>query len=167
MSEVFDYKEEAKKAKLRLHFSLVLVFAFLAISIGVSIFLLVTSSLDYILPLVISIVLCVLSILLAIFYFLNVFPAYSYLNKTLGGINEFNITKRKVMSFDESNLDKIIKNVRHRSLRFSYEENQQNYFENFYILNNDEINFEPNKRYRLYVYQSLIIRFEVLESENN
>ena len=161
MVEVINIKKERVQSVRRLVLHIVLISLFFLAVVAVSIFLLVTSKLDYLPQLIINIVLWALLIILLLFYFLNIFPLDKYYFSFYKGANSTTLEHHRSLTFLKEIESKDIYKTTHRVLQFSYKEGEKDYAENLYVLDSD-INFETSKRYKIDTYHNIIIKYEAL-----
>ena len=159
MIDLIDVNSLKKKTSVRfyLHISTIIL-----LTIGVilgSIFLLIKSSLDYQLNLILNIVIDSLFICFLIFYFFTIFPVVRHYYKLFKGMNQVAYEHRRDLIYVEERESKTINNVKFRTLNFSYKEGENTYQENLYVLDND-FEFISGKHYSIYTYQNIIIKLE-------
>ena len=159
MTEVFNINEMRKKAVRRFVLHIVLLSILVLGSITGLVLSLVFSKLDYLPNLIVNIVLSAVLIAFVVFYFFNIFPLVLYYYRLYGGINEVALEKRRSLIYVEEKHEKIINNVKHRVLEFSYREGEEIFTEDLYVLDSD-ITFKKEKAYRIQTYHNVIVRFE-------
>ena len=162
MTEVFNINETRTKAIRRFTLHIVLLSILVLGAINGLVLSLIFSKLDYIPNLIINIVGSALLIVFVVFYFLNIFPLVLYYYRLYSGINEVGLEKRRSLTYVEEKPEKIINNVKHRVLEFSYREGEETYKEDLYVLDSD-ISFKQGTSYRIQTHHNVIVRFE----ENN
>ena len=158
---LIDIASSQKKSKKRfiLHISLISL-----ITIGVitgSVFLLIYSKLQYTLNLVINILICSLLAIFLIFYFLNVFPLDLHYYKLFKHASGASLDHHRRMTYVKEIESKDIDKVTHRVLQFSYNEGENEYIDNLYVLDND-VSFNEGTSYKLDTYHNVIVSYEVL-----
>ena len=166
MKVLIDIDEFKKKSKTRYVLHIVFVVCLLVLTITGAILSLVLSTLDYNVNLIINIVVSVIVALFLIFYFLNIFPIvkhyYSYYRK----MNKVSLESRRRMVFYQEIDIKEIDNVKYRVLQFVYQEGENEYNENLYVLDNDE-QFVVGEEYKINTYHNVIINYEVIGHATN
>ena len=163
MTEVFDINEMRNKAIRRFVLHIVLLSILILGSITGLVLSLIFSKLDYLPNLIINIVLSAVLIAFVVFYFFNIFPLVLYYYRLYRGINEVALEKRRSLIYVEEKPTKIISNVKHRVLEFSYREGEEIFKEDLYVLDSD-ISFRQGTSYRIQTYHNVIVRIE--ESNN-
>ena len=159
MTEVFDINEMRKKAIRRFVLHIVLLSILILGSVTGLVLSLVLSKLDYLPNLIINIVLSALLIAFIVFYFFNLFPLVLYYYRLYRGINEVALEKRRSLIYVEEKPTKIINNVKHRVLEFSYREGEEIFKEDLYVLDSD-VSFKERHSYRIQTYHNVIVRYE-------
>ena len=159
MIELINVKTVKKKAVLRFYLHIIVISL---LTIGVilgSVFSLIYSSLDYNLNVILNLVVDSVFVCFLIFYFFTIFPVVNHYYKLFRRIDQVAYEHRRQLVYLEEKENRIINNVKFRTLVFSYKEGENTYQENLYILDNDFVLKEGTK-YSLYTYQNVIIRLE-------
>ena len=159
MIELINVKTVKKKAVLRFYLHIIVISL---LTIGVilgSVFSLIYSSLDYNLNVILNIVVDSVFVCFLIFYFFIIFPVVNHYYKLFRRIDQVAYEHRRQLVYLEEKENRIINNVKFRTLVFSYKEGENTYQENLYILDNDFV-LKEGAKYSLYTYQNVIIRLE-------
>ena len=163
MEALININEFKKKNKARFIINLVLISLLLIATIAITIVLLLTSTLNYNLPMIINIVLTVVVALFTIFYFLNIFPLVKHYYFYYRGLNDISLEKRRYMVYFKEVESKEIDKVTYRVLQFIYKEGESEYNENLYVLDND-VSLKEGQAYRLSTYHNVIIKYEEINN---
>lgn len=161
MIEIFDSNKVKKQAKRRLILHLVLISLLLIAVISGSIVLLLLSTLDYLWNLIVTIVICCLTFTFVLFYFLNIFPIVSHYYFFYKRMNETAYERHIGVKYLEEQTNKVINNVKYRSLYFAYQERQTTYHQSMYVLDND-VTFNPGDILKVVTYKNVIVKYEVI-----
>ena len=79
-------------------------------------------------------------------------------------MNQVAFEHRRKLLYVEEKDNKTTNNVRFRTLNFTYKEGENEYQENLYILDNNDINLEVGKYYSIFTYQNIIVNFEEVKN---
>ena len=159
MTDLIEINEFKKKAKTRYLLNIIIYALIVTFAVAGAVLLLLLSSLDYYLNMVLDIILCCVVALGSIFYFFNIFPIIRHYYAFYRDMNEVALENRNNMVFLEEKGTKIINNVKYRNLLFYYHEKQEIFQENVYVLDNDT-EFIAEHRYKLKTYHNVIIKYE-------
>ena len=154
--ELLDIKKNKKRSKRRYAVHILLISLLSLIVIAGSVLSLIFSTLDYQINLLLNIIIDSLYVVFMVFYFLNIFPIirrYYRIYKNMSGVS---IEHRRKMTFIEQRENKTMDNIVFKVMNFSYQEGENTYQENLYILDND-VHFEAGKSYALDIYQNIIV----------
>lgn len=162
--KVSEFKKKAKKRYyLHLIFSLVIT-AVVTAGLLLSLFL---SPFELQQPfMIINIVVSVLFMLAAIFYFANVFPIISHYYKYYKSMNEVGLDHRRSRTYLGERESKNINYVKYRVLLFSYKEGENEYKEDLYLLDSD-VEFKEGGNYKIATYRNVIVKSEDLNNAND
>lgn len=161
--ELLDIKKNKKRSKRRyvLHIALLSSLSLLVI-VG-SVLSLIFSSLDYQVNLLLNIIIDSLYVVFMVFYFLNIFPMVKRYYRIYKGMNGVSMEHRRKMTFIEQRENKTMDNIIFKVMNFSYQEGENVYQENLYILDND-VPFEKGKSYALDIYQNIIVNMKEINN---
>ena len=165
MQNIIDVNKGKIQSTARFFIHLVVISLLIASVVAGSVLSLLYSTLDYVPNLVINIVVDIVFITLLVFYFFSIFPIVKYYYQLFKGMNDFNLERRRKMTFVEEKEEKVISNVKFRVLSFSYKEGESIYLENLYVLDSD-VSFEIDKDYSLQTYQNIIVRYQEITHAN-
>lgn len=164
MTSLIDVKSIRKKSKVRFYLH---VFGITLLTLGViagSICSLLFSSLDYEINLILNIVIDSGYFCFLVFYFFSIFPIVKHYYKLFSKMNQVAFEHRRKLLYVEEKDNKTTNNVRFRTLNFTYKEGENEYQENLYILDNNDINLEVGKYYSIFTYQNIIVNFEEVKN---
>lgn len=159
MTNLIDVKKMKKQAKTRFFLHVFGITLLTLMVIAGSICLLLFSSLDYEVNLIVNIVMDSLYFCFLVFYFFSIFPIVKHYYKVFGKMNQTAYEHRRRLQFLQEKENRVTDNVRFRTFNFTYKEGENDYQENLYVLDND-ISFTKDKYYSLFTYQNIIISFE-------
>ena len=162
MIELIDVEKYKKKTAIRFYLHLIGVSLLTIGVIVASVLLLIFSSLDYNLNLILNIVIDSLLAVFLVFYFLTIFPVVSHYHSVFKRANSFSFEHRRNVEYVEEKPVKTVNNVNFRTLNFSYKEGENYYQENLYVLDND-IQLKIGAHYSIYTYQNIIIKLEEIK----
>lgn len=156
-----DIKLLTKKIKIRYILSVIFILFILFSCIISDIFLIIKSSENYLINLILSIFISTLILSIIIFYFLNINKPLSYLYSLLKNYCPFN---EKIEIVEIINREKIIKNkMEFDSIKVSFIDENKIYTKQLLLL--DELNIN-NKKIKALTYQNYLIGFEGIDDEN-
>ena len=161
MEKLIDFGDIKRRSIGRFiaHISLI---SLLSISIIVgSVLLLIYSNLDYFWNLFTDILLCSLLAIFLLFYFLNILPMDWHYFSYFRTINETAVEHRRRLVFLQEIESKDIDKIKHRVLQFVYQEGENKFVDNLYVLDSD-ISFTKGQSYKIDTYRNIIIRYEVI-----
>lgn len=164
--EVIDTAKSIKQAKRRFVLNLVFIVTFIALYVAGSILLLVLSSHDYIVPMIINIIISTLSIGFIIFYFGNIFPLVNHYYKFYSSLNKNSNTKKKIVTYEKEDESKYRDGVKYRQFVFSYEDAGRKFFDRILVLDNDSLVLDAGVAYKIYTYQNVLLTYEVYQYAN-
>ena len=165
--ELININEFKRKAKKRYYLHLILVLLSLAvIATGLVLSIQLSPWQIYDVFMIINIVVSVLVVVAAIFYFLNIFPIISHYYKFYQNMTSVSLDHRRNRTYVDELENKNIGQVSYRVLLFSYKEGEKEYKENLYVLDND-IQFEKGGNYKIATYRNVIVKSEDLSHAND
>lgn len=76
-------------------------------------------------------------------------------------MNETAYERHIGVKYLEEQTNKVINNVKYRSLYFAYQERQTTYHQSMYVLDND-VTFNPGDILKVVTYKNVIVKYEVI-----